>query len=278
MMRVNSHINITIPIAIMMTIAIVMTVIRCVVMVTISVTVDNPITNEKYADYCGDSNDKSQQGVTVVVFQGIPPVFLDTNIYAPHYNSLEEQNMSCEFRLKPIWTIELYDRHTSDVVVPRGPVKITSKPTYSVDTTHITDLNGRSYQIPGKATWADFVFSYVDYENNDGAYFMMEYAARWFNDINTNYQRPNIPEVNGLLRCWHRQGQGQPTSSEWGWLRETWDMDGVILASINFGCGYSTSDEVEYEITLKYQRVDFEMTPEYLTVPAEGLVPKMMAV
>ncbi len=183
--------------------------------------------------------------------------------------------MRCNPRV--YWTIEFYDRHNFGIVIPRGLVNITSKPAYSAEYTTITDVSGTTCWIPGKTTFCDFSFDYVDASQNDGAYFFSQYASRHFNDLNTNFKDARVPELNALLRCWHNQGEGE-RPGEWGWLRETWDMDAVLLLAFSMKSPTFDSDLEMYdlEVVLKYQSVEFTGTPEYITVPAEGIVPQLV--
>lgn len=188
--------------------------------------------------------------------------------------------MSCVSKRKYRWSLEFYDKHTYECIIPRGIVRLQSKPTMIHDYSTVETLGGNTLTLPGRNHWADFSVTYPDADNNEGAYFLMSEAGRWFNDINTNYEK-HMPLLDARLRSWSSNAElfeGDPPDKEWGWPLETWDLHDVFVVSLNFGdLSYGSSEEYsEVEVTMKYQSVGFSAEfVEEITVPALGVgVPK----
>ena len=181
--------------------------------------------------------------------------------------------MKTPFKRKARWSLEFYDRGSGEIIIPRGVVKIQSRPAVNISMS-VLDANSSYISPHGYETHTS---TYVDCDNNDGSYYLGQYLAKYFDQINVgdgttsaglNAGPPD--NINALLRMWSQMGPGE-RPEEWGWLRETWDMEKVKFQSVNWGCvDYEMPHTEEMEVTFQYSSLEYTLDAFAIPVPSSG--------
>jgi hypothetical protein len=133
--------------------------------------------------------------------------------------------------------------------VPEFFVKLAARPNISIEEVEINHLNGKMW-IPGKATWETITVTYYDIAGvNDGTNLLSWLATVY--DF-TNPETLKMGKSRGVY-------SGEATLKLFdgcGNEVEAWTMRDVWPQAINFGdLDYSSSEDVNIELTLRYSQV-----------------------
>ena len=159
------------------------------------------------------------------------------------------------FKRKFRFTVTLYNI-CGYKIVPRFYVKMASRPKISIESTEINYLNGKTW-IPGKAEWDTLQLTYYDVANT----YALKPLYDWLASI-YNYADPN--GIYGNLQQASKKGDYTAVAviSAWdgcGEELERWTIRDAWPESIDFGdMDYSSSDEMNVELTLRYSDVYYQ--------------------
>lgn len=165
------------------------------------------------------------------------------------------------FKRKYRWTLQL-KTNCNNGVIPPYFVKVASRPNLSIDETEINFLNSKMW-IPGKASWETITVTLYDLAGSaatQGNTALYSWLA-----TNYNFTGQSVPYSQASKRG-QAGGGGQGYACTafldlydgCGTNMESWQLDNVWPQSVNFGeLDYSSSDEVNIELTLRYSEVKY---------------------
>ena len=134
-------------------------------------------------------------------------------------------------------------------LVPEYFVKVAGRPNLSIEETEINHLNGKMW-IPGKASWETISVTYIDAANAQ-----MQSLWNWLASV-YNFTDPVNLQM-GNRRDWDATGTINMYDG-CGVLLEQWQLQHVWPTAIDFGdLDYSSSDEANIELTLRYWDVTY---------------------
>jgi len=155
------------------------------------------------------------------------------------------------FKRKFRWTFEIQEICTENI--PQHYVKVAARPSLTVEETEINFLNAKGW-IPGKAAWETITVTYYDVAKGEGSDNLWNWLAAIYNfgmdPIEKAHQgstRKNYAG-KGVLTLYDGCGVGL----------EEWTMKDLWPQAINFGgLDYSSSEECNIELTLRYSEVQY---------------------
>lgn len=167
------------------------------------------------------------------------------------------------FKRKYRWTFEL---NTPCGRIPETIVKVASRPNINIEEQEINFLHGKMW-IPGKASWETITVTYYDVISDQGSSIINLY-----NWLSTVYE---FHDPSELRQSSKRGGEGAAPAGIGqggyagkgtlilydgsGTAMETWTLGHVWPQAINFGdLDYSSSEEVNVELTLRYSEVTYQ--------------------
>lgn len=158
------------------------------------------------------------------------------------------------FKRKYRWAFKV---NWNGQVVPEYFVKLAARPNLTIEETEINFMHGKTW-IPGKGTWETITVTYYDIGNAGGSGFDTLYS--W---LSTVY---NFTDPVGLHQSSRRGGNGGYGAvcnlqlyDGCGAIMEIWNLQNAWPQSINFGeLDYSSSDEVNVELTIRYSDVEYQ--------------------
>lgn len=157
--------------------------------------------------------------------------------------------MSTVFKRKFRWTVEWRDQKTWQLIAPESFVKVSARPSPTVEETELNYLNSTNF-IAGKRDWQDITITYYDVENDEGgALFFRWLGEQW---------KLNEPKEEGkshsiafepacvILRLYDGCGV----------CMELWYLENSLVTAFDFGeLSYGTDCEVNVKI--KYMEADY---------------------
>jgi len=157
------------------------------------------------------------------------------------------------FKRKYRWTFEV---DWNNKIIPEHFVKLAARPNLTIEETEINWMHGKTW-IPGKGTWETITVTYYDIGNAAGSGFDVLYS--W---LSTVY---NFTDPIGLHQSSKRgTGSGYGATCNLtlydgcGVSMEEWKLKNAWPQSINFGeLDYSSSDDVNIELTIRYSDVQY---------------------
>jgi len=170
------------------------------------------------------------------------------------------------FKRKFRWTFRIDDLCRGSV--EEHFVKLAARPNLSIEETEINFLNAKTW-IPGKASWETITVTYYDVATNDNEPLWHWLASVYdFTDPVVLPMGANREQYAGSGTLYLYDGCGNPL--------EKWVLNDLWPQAVNFGeLDYSSSEEVNIELTLRYSNVDFQhicpsFTPQSCCGPCEG--------
>lgn len=161
---------------------------------------------------------------------------------------------SLVFKRKFRWTFKVEDVCSSDerqTSVPDSFVKLAARPNLTIEETEINRLNAKGW-IPGKASWETITVTYYDVADRDNLALWTWLASVYdFTDpINLKMgSRRNDYAAKGVLKLYDGCGTAI----------EQWTLEDLWPQAINFGeLDYSSSEESNIELTLRYSQVKYK--------------------
>lgn len=160
------------------------------------------------------------------------------------------------FKRKYRWTLEIETPCGTDI--PEHFVKLASRPNLSIEETEINFLHGKRW-LPGKGTWETITVTFYDVGNlGNGINGLYAWLATIYNftdpvGLHQSSKRGNGKNSGGyagnaILRLYDGCGK----------TMESWYLADVWPNAINFGdLDYSSSEEVNVELTLRYSQVQY---------------------
>lgn len=144
---------------------------------------------------------------------------------------------SASFKRKFRWTFKIEG-------IPTHFVKVASRPNISIDETEINYLNGKTW-IPGKASFE--TLSVTFYDTKEGLEGLHSWIGSVYNFSNSNQSHTKGSYAKeGVLKMLDGCGSEM----------ETWTFKDLWPQAVNFGdLDYSSSDEVNVEVTFRYSEV-----------------------
>jgi hypothetical protein len=157
------------------------------------------------------------------------------------------------FKRKFRWTFSIEascgigNTHT----IPEHFVKVAARPNINVEELEINFLNAKTW-IPGKASWETITVTYYDVATADNLPLW-----DWLSSI---YDFRNPVELHQASKRSNYAGVATLTLYDGcGSEIEVWKLHDVWPQAINFGeLDYSSNDEVNIELTLRYSGVQYE--------------------
>jgi hypothetical protein len=128
--------------------------------------------------------------------------------------------------------------------------KVAARPNYDIEETELNFLNAKTW-IAGKLTWQSITATFIDANAAEiqNLYIWIGQNARLDNDI-TFHQGTSFNDYAATAELILYTGCGQPM--------EIWQLDNVWPQAVNFGeLDYSSSEEVQIELTLRYDKVRY---------------------
>jgi hypothetical protein len=167
------------------------------------------------------------------------------------------------FKRKYRWTFEL---NTPCGRIPETIVKVAARPNINIEETEINYLHGKMW-IPGKASWETITVTYYDVVADQSSS-----ITNLYNWLSTVYEFHNPERLHQSSKkggagaapagigAQGYAGQGVLKLYDGsGVTMETWTLGHVWPQAINFGdLDYSSSEEVNVELTLRYSEVRYE--------------------
>ena len=165
-------------------------------------------------------------------------------------------NHDLVFKRKYRWTFSLKP-YCQDTFIPEAFVKVANRPSLTIEETEINYLHGKMW-IPGKGTWEQLTVTYYDIGNTQG-------IANLYSWLAGIYDFTNPTQLNQGSRKGDAGNSGYAGTGTLklfdgcGVTMETWTLEGVWPASINFGdLDYSSSEEVTVELTLRFHNATYQ--------------------
>jgi len=147
-------------------------------------------------------------------------------------------------------------------------VKLAARPNLTIEETEVNFLNARTW-IPGKTSWETITVTYYDVAaaQNQGLWNWLASVYQFTDPVmlKQGSQRQDYAATGNLALY---DGCGQ--------ILETWEMGDMWPQAINFGeLDYSSSEEANIELTLRYSNVKYKsmcpgFTPESCCTPCSG--------
>jgi len=162
------------------------------------------------------------------------------------------------FKRKFRWTFRV-DEICGTKSVEEHFVKLAARPNLSIEETEINFLNAKTW-IPGKASWETITVTYYDVATLQGG---NQYLWDWLASVYDFTQPIELPM--GSSRSEYA-GRGTLFLYDGcGTALEKWVLNDMWPQAVNFGeLDYSSSEEVNIELTLRYSGVDYKMIcPDY---------------
>jgi hypothetical protein len=136
---------------------------------------------------------------------------------------------------------------------------LAARPSLTIEDTEINHLNAKKW-IPGKASWETITVTYYDVASNDNAQ-LWNWLVSVYNFMDpTNLQQGTQGQdyaAVGVLTMYDGAGTAL----------ETWTLEDMWPSAINFGdVDYSSSDEADIELTLRYSKVTYKSNCPGLTI------------
>jgi len=161
---------------------------------------------------------------------------------------------SLVFKRKFRWTFSVenicYDSNTYKSVSD-SYVKLAARPNLTIEETEINRLNAKAW-IPGKAAWETITVTYYDVAELDNLALWTWLASVYdFTDPKTLKMGSSRSDysADGVLRLYDGCGAAI----------EQWTLSDMWPQAINFGeLDYSSSEECNIELTLRYSQVKYE--------------------
>jgi len=153
------------------------------------------------------------------------------------------------FKRKFRWTFTVTPNCTG-VTVPANFVKLAARPNISIDEVEINYLNAKTW-IPGKASWETITVTYYDVAGsaNLPLWSWLASVYDYTNPVQLNMGSARA-DYGGSGTLILYDGCGNPL--------ERWLLNDMWPQAVNFGeLDYSSSEEVDIEITLRYSNVQF---------------------
>ena len=162
------------------------------------------------------------------------------------------------FKRKFRWTFQIQE--TCKGNISAAYVKLAARPNLTIEETEINFLNAKGW-IPGKAAWETITVTYYDVagypgaDEHEGISNLWGWLASVYNFTGGNNSNMSSTRAGyagkGILTLYDGCGTG---IEEW----TLWDM---WPQAINFGeLDYSSSEECNIELTLRYSRVVYSPT------------------
>ena len=129
-------------------------------------------------------------------------------------------------------------------------MKVAARPNISIEETEINFLHGKTW-IPGKASWEQITVTYYDVGGgyNDALWSWLA-TIYDFTAPDTMYMASKPSTYSGTGNLILYSGGGD--------MMEQWHLQHLWPSAINFGeLEYATSDEVNIELTMRYDQVKF---------------------
>lgn len=154
------------------------------------------------------------------------------------------------FKRKFRWTFEIFGYCDNEKnKIPEHFVKIASRPNLTIEETEINHLNAKTW-IPGKASWETITVTYYDvaHEEMQSLWNWMASTYDFTDPVHLRQGNKRDWDATGVLTLF--DGCGTPL--------ESWQMQHMWPQAINFGeMDYSSSEEAEIELTLRYSDVKY---------------------
>ena len=164
-------------------------------------------------------------------------------------------NGNVVFKRKFRWTFSVSDICNGKKSIPSSFVKLASRPNLSIEETEINFLNGKMW-IPGKGTWETITVTYYDVSGVGDEGGDMSDVYSWIASV---YDFTDPVALKQSSKKSSYSGTGLLTLYDGcGNSMETWTMKHMWPQAINFGeLDYSSSDECNVELTLRYAEVKY---------------------
>ena len=160
------------------------------------------------------------------------------------------------YKRKFRWTFKVTDI-CNGLEVPDFFVKVASRPSLTVEETEINRLNAKTW-IPGKASWETITVTYYDVADTANLP-LWTWLASVYNFLgNGKVATPKLHQMGSQLKDYG--GVGVLTLYDGcGGEIERWTMKQMWPQAVNFGeLDYSSSEECNIELTLRYSEVQYE--------------------
>jgi hypothetical protein len=153
------------------------------------------------------------------------------------------------------WTLGISPKCTGPSYAGNGLIgpnfcKVAARPNYDIEETELNFLNAKTW-ISGKLTWQAITATFIDANAQEiqNLYIWIGQNARLDNDV-AFHQGTSFQDYAATAELILYTGCGQPM--------EVWQLDNVWPQAVNFGeLDYSSSEEVQIELTLRYDKVKY---------------------
>lgn len=128
--------------------------------------------------------------------------------------------------------------------------KVAARPNYDIEETELNFLNAKTW-IAGKLTWQSITATFIDANAAEiqNLYVWLGQNARLDDDVKF-WQGTSFQDYAAVAELILYTGCGQ--------AMEIWQLDNVWPQAVNFGeLDYSSSEEVQIELTLRYDKVKY---------------------
>lgn len=155
------------------------------------------------------------------------------------------------YKRKFRWTFKI-EKVCNNTTVDDSFVKLAARPNLTIEETEINRLNAKGW-IPGKASWETITITYYDVATIENAGLW-----KWLASV-YDFTDPVKLKMGSMRRDYAARGVLKLYDG-CGALIETWVLDDMWPQAINFGeLDYSSSEEVNIELTLRYSQVTYRM-------------------
>lgn len=153
------------------------------------------------------------------------------------------------------WTLEISPKCNTSGTGGGGLIgpnfcKVAARPNYDIEETELNYLNAKTW-IAGKLTWQAITATFIDANAFEiqNLYVWIGQNARLDDDVRF-HQGTSFQDYAATAQLALYTGCGQPM--------EVWQLDNVWPQAVNFGeLDYSSSEEVQIELTLRYDKVKY---------------------
>lgn len=160
------------------------------------------------------------------------------------------------FKRKFRWTMNVL---WQNYYIDEAFVKVAARPSLTIEETPINFLNSRMY-LPGKGEWDTMTVTYYDVGSSGGDQGLktsMEGLYSWLASVydftNPVYLKQSSSAAGYGATVYLRLWDGCGT------MMEEWFLKKVFPTNVNFGdLDYSSSDEVNIELTLRFSEVEYK--------------------
>jgi hypothetical protein len=164
------------------------------------------------------------------------------------------------FKRKFRWTLQL-KTNCNNGNIPPYFVKVASRPNLTIDETEINFLNSKMW-IPGKASWETITVTLYDLAGSgasQGNASLYSWLATNYDFVNATYKQSSKKgAVGGGAGGGYACTAYLDLFDGCGKNIESWQLDNAWPQAVNFGeLDYSSSDEVNIELTLRYSEVKY---------------------